>query len=55
VGRWRAAVRADLTRLREPRGEGVTFETNDTVVLIGEGGGLSRPGTFARLACTLPG
>lgn len=52
-GRWREAFRTDVTSLREPRGEGITFAQQETVVLVGEGGGFSRPGTFARLACTL--
>jgi hypothetical protein len=52
-GGWREAFRTDLSSLGEPRGEGVTFAGNDTVILVGEGGGLLRaPGTFARLACT---
>jgi hypothetical protein len=41
-----------LTRLNEPQGEGVTFGPNGDVYLVGEG---SRGGTFATLACTLPG
>jgi hypothetical protein len=53
AGRWREAFRADLSSLREPRGEGVTFAANGTLVLVGEGGGLSSPGTFARITCTL--
>jgi hypothetical protein len=54
AGRWREVFRADLSGLREPRGEGVTFADNETVILVGEAGGpLRGPGTFARLACTL--
>jgi hypothetical protein len=54
AGRWREAFRTDLTALDEPRGEGVTFAANGAVILVGEGGGLTRrPGTFAILACTL--
>jgi hypothetical protein len=54
TGGWREAFRTDLSSLGEPRGEGVTFGGEDTVVLVGEGGGLFRsPGTFVRLACTL--
>jgi hypothetical protein len=53
-GRWHEVFRTDVSGLREPRGEGVTFAGNDTVILVGEAGGLLRgPGTFARLACTL--
>jgi hypothetical protein len=54
AGRWREAFRTDVTSLKEPRGEGITFAADGTVVLVGEGGGLSRPGTFARLTCTFP-
>lgn len=54
AGRWREAFRTDVTSLKEPRGEGVAFASEGDVILVGEGGGLSRPGTFARLACTLP-
>jgi hypothetical protein len=53
AGRWREAFRVDVSGMREPRGEGITFEPHG-VVLVGEGGGSSRPGTFARLACTFP-
>jgi hypothetical protein len=53
AGRWREAFRADVSDLDEPRGEGVTFAGNDTLVLVGEAGSpLRGPGTFARLACT---
>jgi hypothetical protein len=54
AGRWREAFRTDVTSLKEPRGEGVTFATDGTVVLVGEGGRLSGRGTFARLTCTFP-
>jgi hypothetical protein len=54
AGRWREAFRADVAGLKEPRGEGITFAPDGTVVLVGEGGGLSVPGTFARLTCTFP-
>jgi hypothetical protein len=51
-GRWHEQFRVDLTGLGEPQGEGVTFATNDTLVLAGEAGGEDRgPGTLARLAC----
>jgi hypothetical protein len=53
AGRWREAFRTDVSRLREPRGEGLTFGQDGALFLVGEGGGLSRAGTFARLACTL--
>jgi hypothetical protein len=52
-GRWREAFRTDVSGLGEPRGEGVTFSDNNTVILVGEAGGLVRgSGTFARLSCT---
>jgi hypothetical protein len=54
AGRWREAFRTDVSRLKEPRGEGITFAADGTMVLVGEGGGLSAPGTFARLTCTFP-
>jgi hypothetical protein len=54
AGRWRDAFRTDVRRLGEPRGEGVTFANNDTLILVGEAGGPFRgEGTFARLVCTL--
>jgi hypothetical protein len=52
-GRWREAFRTDVTPLREPQGEGVTFGANDTVFLVSEGGNRSGSGSFARLRCTL--
>jgi hypothetical protein len=54
AGRWREAFRMDLTPLDEPRGEGITFGGRDSLVLVSEGGGLTRrPGTLARVTCTL--
>ena len=54
AGRWRQAARFDVTGLGERRGEGLAFAAKDIVVLVGEGGGLTRnPGTFATLACSL--
>ena len=52
-GRWRDAFRTDVSSLREPRGEGITFGAGGTVFLVGEGGAFSRSGTFARLDCTM--
>jgi hypothetical protein len=52
-GRWREAFRTEVSGLREPRGEGLAFAADGSIVLVGEGGGASSPGTFARLACTL--
>lgn len=52
-GSWKEAFRMDLGSLREPRGEGIALTPEGVAVLVGEGGALSRAGTFARLACTL--
>jgi hypothetical protein len=55
AGRWREVSRLDLTRLEERRGEGVTFDGAEAIVLVGEAGSLAgRSGTFARLTCTPP-
>jgi hypothetical protein len=51
-GTWRNETRVDLVNLREPQGEGVTFADDTTLVLVGEGGGKGRGGTFVRLTCT---
>ena len=51
-GNWGEAGRVEVGVLGEPQGEGVTFADDRTLLLAGEGGGKSRPGTFARLACT---
>ena len=51
AGNWQVAKTIDLTAIGEPQGEGVAID-GDTVYLIGEGGGRSRPGTFARLTCS---
>jgi hypothetical protein len=50
---WREAARVDLSALAEPQGEGVTFAADNSVFLVSEGGGKQRPGSFARLTCTL--
>jgi hypothetical protein len=47
---------ADIRAVGETQGEGVAMASNGTVVLVGEGGtGRKRPGTFARLTCTITG
>jgi hypothetical protein len=51
AGRWQAAFTVDLTRLKEPQGEGVAIDAANTVFLFGEGGGQRRSGTFARFTC----
>jgi hypothetical protein len=52
AGNWREVRRVDLKPVGEPQGEAVALGANDTVFLAGEGGGKSRPGTFARFTCT---
>jgi len=51
-GNWREASRINLGPLREPQGEAIAFADDRTLYLVGEGGGGSQPGTFARLMCT---
>jgi hypothetical protein len=52
TGNWREAGRVNLAALKEPQGEAISFADDQTLFLIGEGGGNSQPGTFARLMCT---
>jgi hypothetical protein len=52
AGDWTVAQMSDLTGLGEAQGEGVAFGRDNALYVIGEGGGGSRPGTFARLRCT---
>jgi hypothetical protein len=54
VGKIREVLRYDLSQARERQGEGVTFAEDGAIWLASEGGGKSRPGTLARLDCTLP-
>jgi hypothetical protein len=51
-GHWREAGRVNLASLKEPQGEAIAFGDDQTLYLVGEGGGKSQPGTFARLTCT---
>ena len=51
-GNWQERASMNLSDLGEPQGEGVAFADNSTLYLVGEGGGRSRAGTFARLTCT---
>jgi hypothetical protein len=44
----------DLASFHEPQGEGVAFANDGRILLAGEGGGKSAPGTFAWLVCTKP-
>lgn len=46
-------MRVDLRDLKEPQGEGVALGADNMVYLVGEGGGKSRSGTFARFSCAL--
>ena len=53
AGRWREAFRTDVHRFSEPQGEGITFAGSDSLILVGEAGGLLRgAGSFVRVACT---
>ena len=51
-GNWKEASRVSLKALGEPQGEGVAFGDDNTLYLVGEGGGKSQSGTFGRLTCT---
>ena len=53
AGNWKTSHRVDLTPIREPQGEGVSFVNETTLVLAGEGESRSEPGTLAYLKCTL--
>jgi len=52
-GRAREAFRYDVSALHELQGEGVAFGDDGTIWLMSEGGGSGRPGTLAKLTCTL--
>ena len=54
TGNARQLLKFDVTALQEPQGEGVAIANNGAMVLVGEGGGKHKPGTFARASCTLP-
>jgi len=53
AGKVREVLRFDVSAVRESQGEGVAFGEDGTVWLASEGGGKARPGTIARLDCTL--
>jgi hypothetical protein len=53
AGDIRAVFAFDVSGVRERQGEGVALENDGTVWLASEGGGGKRPGTIARLACSL--
>lgn len=52
-GRVREVLRYDVSALGELQGEGVAFGSDGTIWLVSEGGGAGRPGTLAKLTCTL--
>ena len=52
-GSWREQSFVSLDELGEPQGEGIAFGDEQTLYMVGEGGGKSRPGTFGRLTCAL--
>ena len=51
AGDWSAAEIVNLKHVGEAQGEGVALGAENEIYLVGEGGGGSRPGTFARLTC----
>ena len=53
AGNTREAFRYDVSAVRERQGEGIAISDDGTVWLASEGGGNKRPGTIARLECTL--
>jgi hypothetical protein len=53
-GRRGEALSFDVRELGERQGEGVALAAGGTVYLVSEGGGKKRPGTLARIDCTLP-
>jgi hypothetical protein len=53
-GNVREVLRYSLGSVGGLQGEGVAFGDGGTIWLSSEGGGAGRPGTIARLSCTLP-
>lgn len=53
LGHFREVQRVDLSSLKEPQGEAVTFGSGKTVYVASEGGGKKQPGTLASLSCAL--
>jgi hypothetical protein len=54
TGNIRETFHFDVSGVHERQGEGVAIADDGTVWLASEGGGNKRPGTIARLTCTLP-
>jgi hypothetical protein len=52
-GQFRPVHQVDLSALKEPQGEAVTFGPGKVVYVAGEGGGKKQPGTLAVLSCAL--
>jgi hypothetical protein len=51
AGDWSGAEIVNLKHVGEAQGEGVALGANNEIYLVGERGGGSRPGSFARLTC----
>ena len=51
AGDWSVAEIVNLKHVGEAQGEGVALGPNNEIYLVGEGGGGSRPGSFAHLTC----
>lgn len=53
AGNIREAFHFDISGIRERQGEGVAFGDDGVLWLASEGGGNKRPGSIARVDCTL--
>ncbi len=51
AGDWSGAEIVNLKHVGEAQGEGVALGANNEIYLVSEGGGGSRPGSFAHLTC----
>lgn len=54
AGKVQEVFRYDVSGLGERQGEGIDFGDGGTIWLASEGGGASRPGSLAKLQCSLP-